>query len=113
MPALATATVTGPSARSAAAKKACPDFSLPHVDSAGEDPLAAQPGRRALHRVLAQVAQRHPGAGGVECLGDTLADAGPGPRDDDHGIGEVEAAHAHCLSCHRGPSSELVNQTPL
>ena len=88
-------------------------FLVPHVDGAGEGPLAAQPRRRALHRVLAQVAQRHPAAGGVERLGDALADAGAGSRDDDHGVAEVEAAHARRLSCHRGSSSQVVNQTPL
>lgn len=85
-------------------------FLVPHVDGAGEGPLAAQPGRRALHRVLAQVAQRHPAAGGMERLSDALADAGAGPGDDDHSVAEVEAAHARCLSCHRGPSSQVVDQ---
>ena len=65
-----------------------------------------------FHRVLAQIAQRHPAAGGVERLRDRLADASAGPRDDDHGVAEVEAAHARCFSCHRA-SSQLVNPRPL
>jgi hypothetical protein len=86
MPALATAMVTGPS---------------------------AQLGRRALHRVLAQVAQRNPAARRVERPGDALADAGAGPRDDNHGVAEIEATHARCLSCHRATSPQVVNQAPL
>jgi hypothetical protein len=87
-------------------------FFVPHVEDAGEGSLAAQSGHRVLHRVLAQVAQRHLAAGGVERLGDALADAGAGPRDDHHGVAEVEAAHARCLSWHRDPSSQVVNQMP-
>jgi hypothetical protein len=49
----------------------------------------------------------------MERLGDALADAGAGPRDDDHGVAEVETADACCLWCHRATSSQVVNQTPL
>jgi hypothetical protein len=50
----------------------------------------------------------------VERLGDAQADAGAGPSDDDHGIAEIEAAHARCLACHRitpSPIAELLRTT--
>jgi hypothetical protein len=49
----------------------------------------------------------------VERLGDALADAGPGPGDDYHGIAEIEVGYAGCLSCHRLTSSQAVDETPL
>jgi hypothetical protein len=45
-------------------------FLVPHVDNAGEDPIAAQPGCRMLDRVFMQIAERYPTTGGVERLGD-------------------------------------------
>ena len=101
MPALATAMVTGPSARSAAAKKACTDFSSRTSRTLAKTRSPSKPGRRAPHRVLAQIAQRHPASGSVERLGDAQADAGGGSSDNDDGIAEIEATHARCLSCHR------------
>ena len=113
MPALATAMVTGPSARSAAAKKACTDFSSRTSTAPANTRSPPSSAATRLRRVLAHVAQRHAAAGGVERLRDALPDAGARARHDDHGVAEVEAAHARCFSCHRATSSQVVNQTPL
>ena len=86
MPALATAIVTGPSARSAAAKNACTDFSSRTSTAPANTRSLASPAAAALHRVLAHVAQRHAAPGGVERLRDALPDAGARAGHDDHGV---------------------------
>src|SRR5437016_11282681 len=101
MPALATAMVTGPSARSAAAKKACTDFSSRTSTAPAKVRSPPSPAAASSTESLRKSPKRHPAAGAVERLGDALADASVGPRDDDHGVAEVEAAQARCLSCHR------------
>ena len=65
---------------------------------------AAQRGGGALQRRLAQVPERHPGAGLVEGAGDGLPDPGPGAGDEHHVALEVEA-HG-CFSCHCATSSQ-------
>lgn len=72
-----------------------------HVHQARVDALATQLGRRRLDRLLAHVAHRDAGAGGVERPGDAEAKAGGRPGDDDHRTAEVEHVGARRLLCHR------------
>ena len=112
MPALAIAIVTGPSALSAPAKKSLHRILVPHVDDAGEDPIAPQPGGCALHHVLMKISQRHPATGSVKCLSNAQANARRSPGDDDHGFAEIEAVHAR-LFRHRAVSLQFANEESL
>src|SRR3954447_4167628 len=106
MPAFATVIVTGPSAlrgREEGLRRCL----VPHVDDGAENPLASEPGCRALDGVVVQVAEGHAGAGSVECLRDAQADPGARPGHDSDGLAEVEGAHEGLLWCHRTNSSAV------